>query len=137
MERSYGIIPLIFQKSKIKVVLVRLQSGNHWSFPKGHAEPGESPKETASRELFEETGLKVKRYLSDDIFSETYFFRWEGKLIHKQVDYYVAEVTGKPVIQEHEISEMILTEPEKVNDLLTHKEAKKVWESAFQVIIKK
>ncbi len=31
----------------------------HWGFPKGHTEAGENEFETASREIFEETGLFV------------------------------------------------------------------------------
>lgn len=32
-------------------------AANLYAFPGGHAEPGETPEETALRELFEETGL--------------------------------------------------------------------------------
>ena len=31
-----------------------------WGFPKGHMEEGESPLKAAEREVFEETGFKVK-----------------------------------------------------------------------------
>lgn len=44
-------------------VLMGLRKGSHgagtWSFPGGHQEFGEGPAVTASRELFEETGLRV------------------------------------------------------------------------------
>lgn len=39
---------------------VLLVQGYHgWSFPKGKIEPGESRKETAIREIFEETGIRI------------------------------------------------------------------------------
>ena len=40
------------------VLLVKM--GNHWSFPKGHIEPGETPAEAAVREVLEETGIPVR-----------------------------------------------------------------------------
>lgn len=44
-------------------VLMGLRRGSHgagtWSFPGGHQEFGEDPSETAAREVWEETGLKI------------------------------------------------------------------------------
>lgn len=37
--------------------------GGKWSFPKGHAEPGESLREAALRELWEETGVGLNARL--------------------------------------------------------------------------
>ena len=47
--------------SKGPLVLVATAKANpqHWLFPKGHIEPGESAQETAVRELFEETGVEA------------------------------------------------------------------------------
>lgn len=42
-----------------KYLLVKHKEGGHWDFPKGHVEEGESEEETALREIYEETGLKV------------------------------------------------------------------------------
>ena len=39
--------------------LLARHNGGHWSFPKGHVEKNETEKETALREIREETGLNV------------------------------------------------------------------------------
>ena len=54
-EKSCGII-LIDDENQY--LLVQLLAG-HWDFPKGHVEQGETEKETALREVLEETGLNV------------------------------------------------------------------------------
>ena len=43
-----------------RFLLVRGRATGKWSFPKGHLEGVESPLECARRELFEETGLRLK-----------------------------------------------------------------------------
>lgn len=48
-------------KSKEIEILLIQDAKNRWTIPKGHIEEGESPKQTAAREIGEETGLeKVK-----------------------------------------------------------------------------
>ena len=54
-ELSCGII--VFDKDK--VLLVK-HKGGHTSFPKGHREKGENLRETAIREVKEETGIDAK-----------------------------------------------------------------------------
>ena len=49
-----------------QVLMVRSRKG--WSFPKGHQESGETPVQTARREVFEETGIEVE---IDSSFSRT------------------------------------------------------------------
>ena len=44
-----------------RVVLVRAKKNpEHWVFPKGHIEPGETPENAAERELLEEAGIRGK-----------------------------------------------------------------------------
>ncbi len=101
-DQSYGIIPLREREGIWFVLLIRHLSG-HWSFPKGHPKSGETPKEAAERELTEESGLVVKRYLSESILNERYRFRSRGKLIDKGVGYYIAEVEGEVKLQVDEV----------------------------------
>ena len=64
--KSCGII--VFDDDK---VLLIKHNGGHISFPKGHVEEGETSKETAIRETFEETGIEAK-IISDDYYVNTY-----------------------------------------------------------------
>ena len=66
---------------------------DHWEFPKGKKEEGETDKETALRELKEETGLEGT--ISDE---ETIDFDFEcvvrGEQLHKTVRYFYCEVSS-------------------------------------------
>lgn len=57
-ERSCGAIVFHEIEGRTRVLLVQHKPG-HWSFPKGHKEAGESDQETAVREVYEETGVRV------------------------------------------------------------------------------
>lgn len=58
-EKSCGAV--VFRKDHgWNVLLIRHIKGRHISFPKGHVESGETESKTAEREVFEETGLRVR-----------------------------------------------------------------------------
>ena len=104
-DHSFGIVPLTYRQNFWEVFLVQHLNGAHWGFPKGRAEKGESPKQTAERELFEETGMKVIRYLDHPYFVERYQFNRGGVLIEKTARFYLAEVTTESILQIKEIVE--------------------------------
>ncbi len=58
-ETSCGAVVLRQQGQGI-VVLTLQHAAGHWAFPKGHMEPGETEQDTALREIWEETGLRVR-----------------------------------------------------------------------------
>jgi bis(5'-nucleosidyl)-tetraphosphatase len=103
LEASYGIIPLKKRSGVWNVLLVQLRSGNHWGFPKGKLIGKEAPREAAVRELEEETGLKIKRFLTNSELKEQYKFLRKGDEIKKTVTYFIAEVEGSIHTQEEEI----------------------------------
>ena len=60
LEKSCGAIIWREKDGKPHVLVLQHQNGGHWAFPKGHVEDKETEEQTAVREIFEETGLKVK-----------------------------------------------------------------------------
>jgi ADP-ribose pyrophosphatase YjhB (NUDIX family) len=54
---SGGIVFRRNQEGKIEILLIQ-DAKNRWTIPKGHVEPNEEPKQTAEREIREETGLQ-------------------------------------------------------------------------------
>jgi len=55
---SGGVIFRRAEKSKNLEILLIQDAKNRWTIPKGHVEPEEEPRDTAKREIQEETGLK-------------------------------------------------------------------------------
>ncbi len=53
---SGGIIFRHNSKAELEILLIQDTKGR-WTIPKGHIEPGETAKQTAKREIAEETGL--------------------------------------------------------------------------------
>ena len=69
-----AVVMILHDESGEKILLnreFRMTTGNYvFNFPAGLMEPGESPKESAKRELFEETGLNLVRI--DEWLNESY-----------------------------------------------------------------
>jgi 8-oxo-dGTP pyrophosphatase MutT (NUDIX family) len=55
---SGGIVFRHHGENKDVQILLMQDAKNRWTIPKGHVEPGEEPRQTAEREINEETGLK-------------------------------------------------------------------------------
>ena len=58
-EKSCGAV-VWFAQNNERLYLIEQMRGGHFAMPKGHMEPGESEAETAEREIWEETGLRVR-----------------------------------------------------------------------------
>jgi ADP-ribose pyrophosphatase YjhB (NUDIX family) len=59
-----GIVFRYAKDSKDIEILLIQDAKNRWTIPKGHIEEGESSKETAEREIREETGLQQMKVLN-------------------------------------------------------------------------
>ena len=59
-ERSCGAVIFRRINGKIRFLLIKNKRSSNWGFPKGHMEDGESPEDTARREVLEETGIHVE-----------------------------------------------------------------------------
>ena len=75
------------------LVTLMLRAYHHWDFPKGLLEDGESPVETAVRELEEETGIAVVQFDWGERYMETGPYS-RGKTAR----YYLASTDVKEVV---------------------------------------
>ncbi|MBI1908205.1 NUDIX domain-containing protein [Candidatus Uhrbacteria bacterium] len=71
-----------------------VDSYGKWAFPKGHVRDGETYRQAAVREIGEEMGLKILRYIArldtiDIWFRDRYVHK--GELIHKYIHYFLFE----------------------------------------------
>lgn len=57
-EKSCGAIIFRRPYDAYEFLIIQHRSG-HWGFPKGHVEPTETERQTAIREVYEETGLSI------------------------------------------------------------------------------
>jgi bis(5'-nucleosidyl)-tetraphosphatase len=125
-EASFGIIPLQQVDGIWQVLLILHKGGRHWAFPKGRSNPGETPLESARRELKEETGLDVETLLQDEPLTEQYEFRRKGESVVKTVQYFPAVVSGTVRLQPEEIQDAKWVLLKEAVRHLTFREAKEM-----------
>ena len=129
---------IVLIDNKVLLVKNRLRKGykeyydsGFWGFPKGHMEEGESPLKAAEREVFEETGFKVKCISEKPIAESRYTIEY-GETIEKTVWFYEMEVIEEFVKEpDEEIEEIAIVSQEKGLELLTYDEDKKILKYVF------
>jgi ADP-ribose pyrophosphatase YjhB (NUDIX family) len=108
-----------------------------WVFPKGfigdHIE-GESVKDTALREVKEETGVDAK--ILEKIKNPAgYFYVWKGEKRYKTVYYFLMEYLGGDITKhDFEMSKVEWWDEEKVKRDLTYKSDKEAFKEALKLI---
>jgi bis(5'-nucleosidyl)-tetraphosphatase len=125
-EESFGIIPLRQENGSWQVLLILHQGGRHWAFPKGHGNPGETPIDSAQRELKEETGLDIQELLQETPLMEKYQFHRKREIVIKTVQYFPATVSGILHLQAEEIRDAKWVPLKDAIKHLTFKEAKEM-----------
>ncbi len=72
--------------------------------PKGGADPGETPEQTAAREVREETGTTVD--VRERLGEVSYWYRRNGRRIHKTVHFFLCEyISGDTADHDHEVDD--------------------------------
>jgi len=128
-ENSCGAI--IFNENTEKVLLVKMHNGN-WGFPKGHIESNETKEETAIREVFEETNIKIK--IIPNFEREIKYIPNENTI--KKVTFFAGITQEENVIVEtHEIEDFKWCTYEEALKLVTYKLQKDVLEKSRKVIM--
>lgn len=130
-EKSCGAIIFYKNKQNTKILLVKNNNGRYWSFPKGHIEDGENEKQTAIREIKEETGLDV---VIENGFREISEYCPFGK-IRKRVVFFLAQAfTDNVKIQEEEIDSYIWVDLQQARKMCSYDNDLRIIEKAETAI---
>lgn len=80
---------VVTRDGKVLLTLMRTMNNREvWTYPKGHVEEGETPREAAIREVFEETGYKCEIISPSEIYVSSYNFVRNGFYTEKKVYWY-------------------------------------------------
>lgn len=118
-EKSCGAV-VFRQKNGIREYLViknkKPGAKEHWGFPKGHIEKNETEKQTAKREILEETGLDVKSFFDNFRVVTCYS---PSPNVKKDVVYFLCCIDGSVTIQLSEIADYKWLPYREARELLT------------------
>jgi 8-oxo-dGTP pyrophosphatase MutT (NUDIX family) len=95
-EKSCGAIVYRRGASDILYLLLHYEAG-HWDFVKGNVEVNETEKETVIRELHEETGIIDAHFVTEFREKIEYYYRRQGKTVHKEVIFYLMETNTETI----------------------------------------
>ena len=130
-EKSCGAVVFRKYHGNIELLLIKHVVGGHWSFPKGHVEPGETEEQTALREIKEETGIDVELNTS---FREVVSYSPKRDTT-KDVIYFLGKAkTFQYTPQEEEIAQIKWVEINLAHSFLTYDNDKKLVNKAKPMI---
>jgi bis(5'-nucleosidyl)-tetraphosphatase len=101
-ERSAGAVVFYMEENSEPEYLLLHYSAGHWDFPKGNIESGENEKQTATREIREETCISDVEFLEGFRMKIEYKYRHGKKVVRKEVVLYLARTHTRNVILSHE-----------------------------------
>ena len=141
--KSVGCVLFRQEKNKRYYLLLEAQRindklGSHtfWDFPKGTPNSGENELQTALRETQEETGIKDVEFIDGFRNEIKYFFKAKGKLINKEVVFYLAKTSNKKAKVSHEHIRCEWLTYEQAMNRLTFRNSKIILESAEKFLRK-
>jgi uncharacterized protein with ATP-grasp and redox domains/8-oxo-dGTP pyrophosphatase MutT (NUDIX family) len=101
---SSGGLVVRRNNGKWQVLLVKKSDSGLWTLPKGHKEKGEKEEETASREVEEETGYKVK--IGPRVGEISFRYTRDSQTFRETASFFLMEVVGEGKREEAEIEEV-------------------------------
>ena len=128
-EKSCGAV-IFYRDDKILYLVEQMKQG-HYALCKGHVEGNETEKQTAAREIREETGLEVT--FVTDFRETTEYSPYSGCI--KEVVYFLAEAKGKANrVQPEEVSALLWLDYKQAMRFLTYDSDKKILAHARKYI---
>lgn len=135
VTRAFSAGGAVFKATEegLEWLLIKPKGTNRWQLPKGIIEKGESSKDAATREVYEETGVKCE--IVEKLGDIKFFFVLKDERIFKQVTFYLMKyISGKPTIlpeAQKEVSEVKWFETQKALEALSFKDERGIVKKGF------
>jgi 8-oxo-dGTP pyrophosphatase MutT (NUDIX family) len=133
-----GVIYRRAADGHVDVALVRVGPKNRWQLPKGLVEKGESPENTAIREVREEAGVEGALIAPLEPIEYWYVGAYDGGervRFHKRVHFYLLEyVRGDVRDHDHEVSEARWVPLENAEEMLAFGSEQKIAARARELL---
>ena len=134
VEKSCGAVVFTKDTEGIKYVIIESKEG-YYGFPKGHVEDNETEFETARREVFEETGLRVE-FLENFRIEDSHPFQRNGETRMKYIVYFLAEFSNQFLrAQESELNSIHLMDYETAMSSFQFENSKRILEGAHNFLL--
>lgn len=124
MKREFCASVFVVDPINKKILLCHHKKFNRWVQPGGHIENDETPEETALRETYEETGVRVKligeRFPREDDFIRPLGIqknRGKDDSLHVDITYVGVPINQDSVIEDDEIDRCAWFSFEELNDI--------------------
>ena len=132
-EKSCGAILFRIIDNEIQYLILKsLEPNSFWGFAKGHMEGLETEGETCIREVFEETGIKIKAesgFIAMDKYKIT-------EDVEKEIIIFLGNTKSQPVnIQKEEIMDYKWCDYNKAYSLITFVSSKNMLDKANEFLM--
>lgn len=143
MNREFCASAFVVNPVDKKILLCHHRGFNRWVQPGGHIEHNELPEETAMRETYEETGVRIKllgeRFpREDDFIRPLGIQRNRGKdgSLHVDITYIGIPLSQDNVIGDEEIDRCAWFSREELEDIEVFPDIKITYEYILRNVIK-
>ena len=139
-EFSYGAVVYKICEGEPLFLLVFSKRNERWGFPKGHIEQGETGLETASREIYEESGIRRVNFVDGFKHEEVYIIdgtlpETKGRIAEKHSVYFLAEaLSDSMAFYDDEVGDIKWVNVNKAKQMLSFSGQKKAIQSAYEKI---
>lgn len=129
-EKSCGAVVVKKDNDEIKFLIIK-QHDNHWGFPKGHVEDGETEEQTAVREIKEETNIDVE---IDNSFRKVIIYSPKPDVIKDVVFFIGRPISDNLVIDPSELIDAKWVNAKDARDYFAYQDTIDVYEEALHFL---